>query len=209
MANYNGMVRTNYFQVTDEERYQELIRGLDSENNIYFWDESNKNGVLQHGFGSYSTIEYRNLVKTVKEVLSEIEHPESVDFVLDEDIDDNLEWDSVKILANPLSEEEQESHYVYHVRNFEDGKTILYISEYPHDYSTVDMSTFYEELQKILPEGEAFILQEVGNEKLRYLVGAVAIVTKDEIKCLSIDEIAREEAKKMLNDPEFETQMDY
>lgn len=209
MANYNGMVRTNYFQVTDEERYQELLNGLTAEDDIHTWDKSNENGDLWHGFGSYSPLEYGGSFKTVKEVMSEIEHPESVDFALDEDIDDSLEWGSVKILANQISEEEQESHYVYHIRNFEDGKTILYISEYPHDYLTVDMNTFYEELQKILPESEAFILQEVGNEKLRYLVGAVTIVTKDEIKCLSIDEIAREEAKKMLNDPEFETQMDY
>lgn len=209
MANYTGMVRTNYFQVTDEQRYQELLNGLTAEAEIYSWDKAGKDGVLWHGFGSYSSLEYGGSFKTVKEVLSEIEHPESVDFALDEEINDDPEWGSVKILANPLSEEEQENLYVYHIRNFENDKTILYISEYPHDYSTADMDMFYEELQKILPENEAFIVQEVGNEKLRYLIGEVTIVTKNEIKYLSVDEIARKEAKKMLDDPEFETQLDY
>ena len=68
---------------------------------------------------------------------------------------------------------------------------------------------FLEELQDILPDNEAFILTEVGHEKLCYLVGYSLVVTKNDIKSINVNDGAIELARKMLNDETFTTQMDY
>ncbi len=56
MANYECCVRTNYFRVTDEERYNELfsnLLGMDLED---FTKE--EEGIVYHGFGAYDSISY-------------------------------------------------------------------------------------------------------------------------------------------------------
>ena len=58
MANYNAVVRTNYFEVTDEERYQKLYARLTSEDNICDFTEQTKDGRTVHGFGAYATIQF-------------------------------------------------------------------------------------------------------------------------------------------------------
>lgn len=72
-----------------------------------------------------------------------------------------------------------------------------------------DFDGFLKELQKILPDNEAFILTVVGHEKLCYLVGYSIIVTGNNIKSIDINEGAIELARTMLNDGTFTTQMDY
>lgn len=72
-----------------------------------------------------------------------------------------------------------------------------------------DFDGFLKELQKILPDNEAFILTVVGHEKLCYLVGYSIIVTRNNIKSIDVNEGAIELARTMLNDGTFTTQMDY
>ena len=138
MANYMATSRTNYFRVTDEDRYQELLENLVSEDNIEDFTER-KGNVIYHGFGTYGTIDYCK----------------------DEDED-----------------------------------------EYDFDY-------FLAELQKILPQNEAFIYMESGSEKLRYVVGYAIVVTRDSIEPMSIDRWATKQARKLLSDPEWRTQTEY
>ena len=57
MANYMATARTNYFRVTDETRYLELFNGLCCEDSIKDFTE-NRDGIIYHGFGAYSSIEY-------------------------------------------------------------------------------------------------------------------------------------------------------
>ena len=54
MANYVGVCRSNYFEVVDEERYQELFAGLTSED-LHDFTKQRGNKTL-HGFGSYGSI---------------------------------------------------------------------------------------------------------------------------------------------------------
>ncbi len=133
MANYECTVRTNYFRVTDEERYQELFGSLYSGCDIEDFTKTAEDGTLYHGFGAYDCI--------------------GVD---GEDLDD-----------------------------------------------------FYEEIQKILPEDEAFILVEAGHEKLRYVVGYVIVVTKKGgIVYKSLDDVALEVARQTLGSG-FTTVLEY
>ena len=60
MAIYTAAVRTNYFRVTDEERYAELFAGLLGEDDIGDFTKT-ENGVTRHAFGSYGTIDWYDL----------------------------------------------------------------------------------------------------------------------------------------------------
>lgn len=54
MANYECTARTNYFRVTDEDRYQKLFSGLIGD--VMDFTKKNEEGVLLHGFGAYDSI---------------------------------------------------------------------------------------------------------------------------------------------------------
>ena len=75
-----------------------------------------------------------------------------------------------------------------------------------YDY---DFDGFLAELQKILPDDEAFIYTECGHEKLRYITGFSIVVTKTKIKSVDIRSGAVELARKMLNNKKFQTKMEY
>lgn len=139
MANYYSCTRTNYFRVTDEEKYSELFSHLVG-NDDYIEDfTKTKDGIILHGFGCQGVIQA---------------------IPMDEDPEVAEEWDD-------------------------------------------DFDGFLKELQKILPDNEAFIFTEVGHEKLCYLVGYSLIVTRNEIKSIDINDDAVELACKMLNDETF------
>ena len=135
MANYMSVSRTNYFRVTDEEKYQVLFSNLCSESDIEDFTEE-RDGVLYHGFGTYGSVEY-----------------------LDED--ENYNFD-----------------------------------------------LFLNELQKILPDNEAFMYFESGYEKLRYVIGYAVVVTSKEIAYENIGDWAISKAKELLGS-DFKTKIDY
>lgn len=58
MANYMAVSRTNYFRVTDEEKYEKLFSGLCSEDEINDFSCKDEDGTVWHGFGCYGSIEY-------------------------------------------------------------------------------------------------------------------------------------------------------
>lgn len=136
MANYYANVRTNYFRVTDEEKYQKLFNRLGSEYQIEDFSEV-KDGVMYHGFGAYGTIDF-----------------------------------------------------------------------YDENDLEIDFDIFLKEMQEILPDNEAFIYFETGNEKLKYLVGSCIIVTNKEIVSENIDDWAIKKSKELLGD-DFVTQINY
>lgn len=57
MADYTATARTNYFRVTDEQRYQKLFKGLISDNQLFDFTKE-ENGGIFHAFGAYGWISY-------------------------------------------------------------------------------------------------------------------------------------------------------
>lgn len=51
------------------------------------------------------------------------------------------------------------------------------------DYEEIDIETY---IKSMLLDGQAFVMTEAGNEKLRYNNGWAIIITKDETKCFDI-----------------------
>lgn len=141
MSTYYCTARTNYFKVTDEERYAELFANLVASDGDEVEDfTKEENGVILHGFGAMSSIDYR---------VSDGDNPE------------------------------------------------------------YDFDVFLDEIQKILPDDEAFIYMETGHEKLCYLTGYAIVVTSKEKKSKGIKDWALVTAKELLGNPDFETQMEY
>lgn len=138
MADYIAMGRTNYFHVTDEEKYQELIKGLAVNGYWYDFSRAEDDGVI-HAFGFDGSFDWVD--------------PE------DEDQDSNLDY-------------------------------------------------FLAEIQKILPDGEAFMCFEIGHEKFRYVVGEVCVVTKPEIAWFNLNNVAMDWARDVLGE-DFTTQTTY
>lgn len=66
-----------------------------------------------------------------------------------------------------------------------------------------------EKLQECIADNDAIIISEAGHEKLRYVVGDALIITHDDIKRLSIDDLAVKEAGKMLGIPDYTTECSY
>lgn len=84
------------------------------------------------------------------------------------------------------------------------------IPEDPKDEdSGENYDAFISGLQELLPKGEAILLQEVGSEKFRYLIGAVLVITATETKYVEIKEIGLKIARELLRNPEYVTQIDY
>lgn len=89
------------------------------------------------------------------------------------------------------------------------GSVDYIIQSKDNDDYEYDFDFFLKEIQKILPEKEAFIYMESGHEKLRYVVGFAIIVTKDKIETVNIQRDALDKAREMLGDIEFNSELSY
>lgn len=138
MANYSGITRTNYFRVTDEEKYKEIIDKIDCECGLSFWEKTDEKGVKRHGFGGYGSL-----------------------YSYDEETGDDM------------------------------------------------LDDVLESLTEVLPEDEAIIITEIGNEKLRYLVGQSIVITRSMIQFVDLRSVTMATARSMLENPDFVTQLDY
>lgn len=68
---------------------------------------------------------------------------------------------------------------------------------------------FIAGLQSHIADGDAVIILEAGNEKLRYVVGQATIVTSQDYDVLSIRELAIARAAAMLDKPGWNTKCEY
>lgn len=202
MANYNSTYRTNYFRVTDETKYKKLISNLDGESMECFEGDDHPG---RHGFGGFGNLQY-NDAKTVAEWMFANDPSGNKPAVVYEEAtwgskvwtpvpDQNPETIGTMYVAEVIEkEQEHEIHACYDQADVEPGDD--------------NMTSFYKELQTILPDDDAMILLESGYEKLRYVTGFATIVTNKKITFLDLSDLAVKTAGKMLG-IDFKTEMDY
>lgn len=77
------------------------------------------------------------------------------------------------------------------------------------EFESNGLDPWLKELQKILPDGEAFILLSAGYEKLRYASGDVTVVTNQKIGYRCLSGVAMDLARDLLANPNFNTQLEY
>lgn len=82
------------------------------------------------------------------------------------------------------------------------------ITDY-YDEETDEYESIVPDLQKILPDGEICIITSAGNEKLRYIVGFSWLITNKEDTIIDLENHTIELARKMLNDPNKEIELNY
>lgn len=56
MANYDSVVRTNYFHVKDEEKFKELMSQVYGDDDIHIWTKKDNTGSTIFAFGCYGGI---------------------------------------------------------------------------------------------------------------------------------------------------------
>lgn len=146
MANYNCIIRTNYFHVKDNEKFEEFMTHVYGED-LEVFHSADSNGNKVYGFGGYGGI--------------------AGYFNKEEDYEDNDEaWDNA-------------------YDNFIDG------------------------LVTHVTEDDAILIFESGNEKLRYVVGSVAVITSKGYEYRDIRDVGMEMARQMLNNPDYTTRCEY
>ncbi len=77
------------------------------------------------------------------------------------------------------------------------------------EYDDCDYDGFLEALQRILPEGEAIIITEVGSEKLCCLSGDVVVITRYGINSDNLGSRGIKLARELLNDKNWSTKNAY
>lgn len=73
----------------------------------------------------------------------------------------------------------------------------------------VDYDAFLSKLQEHVVDGECIIILQVGHEKLNYVVGCATIITPEAIRTEDISSAALAKARTALNNPEYNTELDY
>ena len=64
-------------------------------------------------------------------------------------------------------------------------------------------------LQQYVADDDAILIFEAGNEKLRYVIGSVTIITKTKYEYRDIMQIGSEIGRQLLGNPNWKTQCDY
>ena len=77
MANYQGVYRTNYFKVIDEDVYQKLIDEVQTVNDFNDFTLVTEDKQILHGFGGQSIFSYpggeENFFKALKKIIPDNE----------------------------------------------------------------------------------------------------------------------------------------
>lgn len=187
MANYESCYRTNYYHVTDEEKYSELMKGIYAEDIEDFCRPLSKIPFIKYAMDNGNNL----FVKNEKNEFIQVESTEVLDChyeVYSKDDND----DYILLAANGDAKGFKHGFGGY-------GSIEWY--ENPEDEeSEADFHEFLIRLQTLLLEDECFIFEEAGNEKLRYVGGYVVVVTHDDIKEMSLGGWAQETARKMLGE---------
>ena len=76
------------------------------------------------------------------------------------------------------------------------------------EYPDID-GCIQEALQKLVCEDDAVIMVEIGYEKLRYVTGLGAVITSTEIRHIDVWHESLVAARLLLDNPNFQTQIDY
>lgn len=87
--------------------------------------------------------------------------------------------------------------------------SIDYQVDLKSEESEFDFDYFTNELQKILPVDEAFIYQETGHEKLRYLEGCAIVVTSKEVRGQHLSTWVKDTVKELLGENNKVTECSY
>ena len=177
---YTSTTRTNYFRVTDEERYRKLVNNLSGERFKAFHD---KDDLSLHAFGADSSVSWYLPASTYDEIRSVYDAGDTL-------YDDN---------GKPVDFEDIDMY-----ESLYDSKGNEAYDKYMND----NILCFVKELVKILPEDECFVLIESGHEGWRYVTGYALVATRNDMRSVDLDSFINKSVKELLG-PEASTRWEY
>lgn len=185
MADPIGAFRTNYFRVTNGTRFMQLFRYLTSDDRVMlFTDRKTADGEQLYGFGAYgSSLDAYELPLENEDVRDILESGGTV-------YDDS---------GNPFTLETVETVRQSVLSSDPLGENVIYDAR----ENDCGLDGFLKALQKILPDGEVFVLYETSREKLNYVHGDVYVMTNRDIEFKSLSEIARDTARALTGNSEL------
>ena len=169
MANYTAKFRTNCFRVNDEEAFKDFMKAAGfTLGNKRLWEDFGEDGIKRFAFGSESGAPDEIIDPCFAIIM---EHPEFPAFDTEKGYRDMSGFDGESFLeAHGLEEP--------------DAEDVL--------------PRFYEELRKHVCDGDAAIIIEIGNEKLRSVNADAAIVASDGVTYASFQGILEKMARSAL-----------
>lgn len=200
MADYRCAIRTNHFRVTDVEKFKLLCSRIKGEG-FTSWSEQDRIGITRCGFGAHGELSW-NYYPDLKTFEKEC-NPDGKKLCV------SVMTEEQKTVDIPWNEAVKDPELF--VTDFlEDGNKIMVtVSKDERDQSSEgEIFTIVKHLQKLIPDKEAAIIMETGNEALRYLVGHATIITSTEIAHVDLHDAVNEKARELLG-VRFTTKFDY
>lgn len=143
MATYNNFLKTNYFSVTDENKFMDICRKVKSNTG-----------------------------------------------------------DKLEIVSITESDQNKFSFCCY-------GTLIYDCEKSSNGLYNEALEELLNELQSVVAFGDAIIIKEIGQEKLRFLNATAYIITKDDIKFIDFDDYMLSVARQQLDDVNWDTRITY
>lgn len=78
-----------------------------------------------------------------------------------------------------------------------------------YDEDDYNFDAFIDGLIKHVAEDDAILIMESGNEKMRYVIGSVTVITSKGYEYREISDVGVNMARQMLGNDDWETQIDY
>ena len=179
--NYYATARTNYFHVTDEAKFKQLMAGLSAEGGCHSVKDDNDPTMYAILFdGSASFYRPASLV------------PEFMETIEGKTVYDDKQ--------TPIPIDEIDSHNCLYD---EEGECIF--DRWADDD---EFDFFLEEIVKIIPENECFVYMESGYEGHRYVVGYAVVATKNGTKHMNLSSFVDNAVKELLG-PDAKTKYEY
>lgn len=166
MSTYHGRFRTNYFHVTDMEKFKNIMSRVVA--NVFF------------------------------EVFSRSPHsPQKSTDVADVSVG----FGGGCALLGVVNTTQREINDSFQCQPIEQAG-------WDESSQEADFDQMVSELQDILPDNEAIIIMSSGYENLRYMVGEALIITNNNCKHISVSDVAKTEASRMLG-MDWDTCLEY
>ena len=177
--NYYATARTNYFHVTDVEKFKELTKGLSAEDVSIVNDDKDPTLYAILFDGSADWYEPISMFDDFQSTLDSMKNDTgSIDL-----------FDKNDKPINIADVDEYDQIYD------KDGDLIF--DRWDNDGN---WDEFTKELIKIIPEDECFVYMESGYEGHRYIVGFAQVVTHNGSKSVDLGSFVEQSVKELLGD---------
>ena len=196
MSQYYGNTRTNYFKVTDPEKFRNFMAQImDQEGDaVNLWDFKNQDGETKFVFGCYSSLVGIASTETrIRKIVFDACAKAFEEGHLTEDILPSI-FEVLELNKFEYNKDEVTNFFFELTKkdDFSDDEDV----DVEHSYDE-----FIEGLQSFLPDGEVVAIIETGHEKLRYVGGYVVVITNNDCKTVDLYDVATYLAQQMTNDP--------